>query len=112
MDFSLPVIAPPGAATLVSPNGSIATTTPAYTWNKVNASTWYYLWVSKVNGDGSLTTVHTLWYDSTVVCSGATCSKTPGGVTLTPGNYRWWIQTYSDAGGYGAWSAPMNFSLP
>jgi len=111
MDFSLPVIAPPGAATLVSPNGSIATTTPAYTWNKVNASTWYYLWVSKVNGDGSLTTIHTKWYDSTVVCGGATCSVTPVGVTLTSGNYRWWIQTWND-GGYGPWSTKMDYRTP
>ena len=111
MNFSLAVPAPPGMATLVSPNGSIATTTPAYTWNKVNASTWYYLWVSKVNGDGSLTTVHTKWYDSALVCSGATCSITPVGVTLTSGNYRWWIQTWND-GGYGPWSTRMDFSLP
>jgi len=112
MNFSLPVIPPPGPATLVSPTGAIVDTTPDYTWNKVNASTWYYLWVSKVNGDGSLTTVHTKWYDSLVVCSGPTCTVNPAGVTLTSGNYRWWIQTYSDDGGYGAWSSPMNFSLP
>ena len=111
-NFSLPAIPPPGAATLVSPNGAITDTTPVYTWNKVNASTWYYLWVSKVNGDGSLTTVHTKWYDSTVVCGGATCSITPVGVTLTSGNYRWWIQTFNDDSGYGLWSSPMNFSLP
>jgi hypothetical protein len=101
----------PGAATLVSPNGSIGTPTPAYTWNNLNTSTWYYLWISRVNGDGSLTTIHTKWYTSAEACSGATCTITPMGVTLTSGNYRWWIQTWSE-GGYGPWSTGMDFSLP
>ena len=111
MNFSVGITAPPGAATLVSPNGSIVDTTPTYVWNTASGATWYYLWVSKVNGDGSLTTVHTKWYESTAVCSGATCSITPAGVTLTNGSYRWWIQTWNDTD-YGPWSSPMNFSLP
>jgi len=108
MDFAPTV---PVAATLVSPNGSIVDTTPDYTWNKVNASTWYYLWISKVNDDGSLTTIHTKWYTSAQACGAATCTMTPVGVTLTSGNYRWWIQTWND-GGYGPWSSRMDFSLP
>jgi Zn-dependent metalloprotease len=112
MDFSVGITPPPGAAILVSPNGGIADTTPDFTWNKVNASSWYYLWVSRINTDGSLTTIHTKWYDSSSVCSGTTCSITPAGATLTGGNYRWWIQTYDDAGGYGPWSTKMDFSLP
>jgi hypothetical protein len=101
----------PGVATLVSPSGGITDITPTYTWNNVNASTWYYLWVSQVNGDGSFTTVHSKWYESTAVCSGATCSITPAGVTLSGGNYRWWIQTWNE-GGDGPWSTKMDFSLP
>jgi len=111
MTFNTPVVTPPGTAALISPNGSISDTTPNYTWNSVSGSTWYYLWVSKVNSDGSLTTAHTKWYDASVVCSGATCSISPDGVTLTSGNYRWWIQTWN-TGGYGPWSNLMNFSLP
>ncbi|HJR80937.1 MAG TPA: glycoside hydrolase domain-containing protein [Anaerolineales bacterium] len=109
-NFSLPTIDPPVVATLVSPNGSITDTTPEYTWDKVSASTWYYLWVSRINSDGSLTTMHTKWYDATAVCSGATCSITPAGITLTSGNYRWWIQTWNE-GGYGPWSSAMNFTV-
>ena len=111
MNFSLPIVTPPGVATLVSPNGGITDTTPTYTWNTVNAASWYYLWVSRVNNDGSFTTVHSKWYESSAACSGATCSITPAGVTLTSGNYRWWIQTWND-GGYGPWSTKMDFSLP
>jgi len=108
MDFSLEA---PGVATLVSPSGITINTTPTYTWNTVAGATWYYLWVSKVNDDGSLTTVHTKWYDASLVCTGPTCSITPAGVTLSPGNYRWWIQTWNDAG-YGPWSTKMDFSVP
>jgi cysteine-rich secretory family protein len=111
MNFSLSTIPLPGVATLVSPTGGITDTTPTYTWNKVNAATWYYLWVSQVNSDGSFTTVHSQWYESSAVCSGATCSITPAGVTLSSGNYSWWIQTWND-GGYGPWSTKMDFSLP
>jgi hypothetical protein len=111
LNFSLSTIAPPGVATLVSPTGGIIDMTPTYTWNNVNAATWYYLWVSQVNGDGSFTTIHSKWYESSAVCSGATCSITPAGVTLSGGNYRWWIQTWND-GGYGPWSTKMDFSLP
>ena len=35
----------PGAATLVAPTGTITDSTPAYSWNSVSGSTWYYLWV-------------------------------------------------------------------
>jgi hypothetical protein len=111
MNFSLSTIPLPGVATLVSPTGGITDTTPTYTWNNVNAATWYYLWVSQVNSDGSFTTVHSSWYESSAVCSGATCSITPAGVTLSSGNYSWWIQTWND-GGYGPWSTKMDFSLP
>jgi hypothetical protein len=110
MDFSVEIIAAPGVASLVSPAGTITDTMPTYTWSKVNAATWYYLWVSEVNTDGSLTTVHTKWYDASLVCSGATCTFSPT-VTLDTGSYRWWIQTWND-GGYGPWSTKMDFSLP
>jgi hypothetical protein len=111
MTFSTPSVSVPGVATLISPNGSISDTTPDYTWNSVSGATWYYIWVSRVNSDGSLTTIHNKWYDASLVCSGANCSVTPDGVTLTSGNYRWWIQTWNP-GGYGPWSSLMNFSLP
>ena len=110
MNFSLPVITPPGVATLVSPSGGITDAAPTYTWNTVNAASWYYLWVSQVNADGSFTTVHSKWYESTAACNGGTCSITPAGVTLSGGDYRWWIQTWND-GGYGPWSTRMDFTL-
>lgn len=115
MDFSLPVPKPPVAAALVSPVGSITNTQPMYTWDAVldspqgDAATWYYLWVSRVNADGTLSTVHNTWYVAASVCNGATCSFSPA-VTLSSGNYRWWIQTWNSAG-YGPWSSRMDFTV-
>jgi hypothetical protein len=105
MNFSVGTIPPPGAATLVSPNGSITDTTPTYTWNKVTAATWYYLWVNGPSG-----TVIQQWYESSAVCGASTCSATPS-VTLGGGNHQWWIQTWN-SGGYGPWSSGLSFSLP
>jgi hypothetical protein len=84
--------------------------TPTYSWNRVSSASWYYLWVNRINTDGSSTTVHAKWYTSAEACGGATCSITPVGITLSPGNYRWWIQTWNE-GGYGPWSSAMNFTL-
>ena len=109
-NFSVGTTVPPGMATLVLPSGATTDTTPAYTWNMVTSATWYYLWVSRVNTDGSLTTIHSKWYEATLTCSGGTCSITPIGVTLSSGNYRWWIQTWNDAG-YGPWTNAMNFTI-
>jgi hypothetical protein len=98
-------------ATLVSPSGITPSTTPTYTWNNVSDATWYYLWVSKVNDDASLTTIHTQWYTSAQACITGTCSITPAGVTLSAGNYQWWIQTWNEAGGYGTWTSATNFMV-
>jgi hypothetical protein len=98
----------PGKARLVSPSGSIATTTPAYTWNAVLSSTWYYLWVS----DGSGVARIQKWYTSAEAgCptgSGA-CSITPA-IPLAAGSFQWWIQTWNEKG-YGPWSDGMSFTI-
>jgi hypothetical protein len=102
--FSTPL--PPGKATLSSPNGSIGTNTPTYTWNEVADSTWYYLWVNGPSG-----TVIQQWYTSTDAhCNGSTCWVTPT-TTLTSGTYTWWVQTWNPAGS-GLWSDALNFSVP
>jgi len=49
----------PGKAILISPSGTIATSTPTYTWNAVPLATWYYLWVNdSANASGKITQ----WY--------------------------------------------------
>src|SRR5438876_5029593 len=56
LTFTVNSAVPPGAATLVTPSGSIATTTPTFTWNAVAAATQYLLWVDDSSGGRSRTT--------------------------------------------------------
>jgi hypothetical protein len=98
---------PPGKATLVSPNGSLAGGNPTYTWNQVSGATWYFLWVDGSNGN-----VFQKWYTSAQAnCNGTTCSVANATPNLSGGSYSWWIQTWNDAG-YGPWSDGLNFSFP
>jgi subtilisin len=102
MGFTVNAGAPPGAATLLSPSGTIGTSTPAYTWNVVAGATEYQIWV----GDASTPVIQT-WYQASTVCSGSTCSVTPS-TPLASGGYTWWIQTRGPTG-TGSWSAGMSF---
>ncbi len=104
---STSLAAPPPAATLVAPSGTVSTATPPYTWNAVTGATWYYLWVNDSTG-----TKITQWYRATDTGCGAgtgACSVTPS-TALAAGAATWWIQTYSP-GLYGPWSAAMTFTV-
>jgi hypothetical protein len=95
---------PLGAATLVSPTGSIGTNyTPTYTWDEVAGATWYRLYVSGPTGN-----VIDQWYEAAVVCAGGACSTTPD-TTLAGAAHIFWVQTWNPAG-FGEWSAGMNFT--
>jgi uncharacterized repeat protein (TIGR03803 family) len=107
MAFTVSASLPP-AATLISPSGSITTSTPAYTWNAVLGSTWYYLWVN----DASASPKIQQWYTAAQAgCASGTgtCSVTPS-VTLASGAAQWWIQTWNPSG-YGPWSTGMSFTV-
>jgi hypothetical protein len=104
MAFNVVLPPPPGAATLVSPNGNTTDTLPTYTWNAVSGATHYYLWVNDPSGN-----VIKLWYLASNVCSGGTCAvENP--TALKGGVHNWWIRTWN-AGGYGPWSAAMSFTV-
>jgi len=99
---------PPGAATLISPSGTISTRNPSYTWNAVPNATWFYLWVNDRTGAKIVT-----WYTAAQAgCTSGTgtCSVTPS-VALASGTAQWWIQTWNDYG-YGPWSTGMGFIVP
>ncbi len=55
---------PPTKASLVAPIGIINNNTPAYQWNAVDTSTWYYLWINDATG-----THFNKWYRASKVCS-------------------------------------------
>jgi len=107
MSFTVSIGGLPGKATLTSPNGTISTPTPTYTWNAVANSTWYYLWV-----DNNGTTKIQTWYTAAQAgCASGTgtCSATPA-TALVPGTGQWWIETWNEAG-YGPWSDAMSFAV-
>jgi hypothetical protein len=106
MSFTTPNTAPP-TATLVSPSGTITTTSPTYTWNAVSNSTWYCLYVNDSTGNKIQQ-----WYTAAAAgCASGTgtCSVTP--TTEVLGSCQWYIRTYNSAG-FGPWSAPLPFSTP
>ena len=107
MVFTVPAPVLPGKATLISPSGTIQTTTPAYTWNADSTSTWYYLWVDDSTGNRIKQ-----WY----AAAQAGCGSGTGTCSITPdvpvrGTSKWWIQTWSSVG-YGPWSTGMSFTAP
>lgn len=73
---------------------------PLFAWSPVSEATWYRVWLSR-NGETFLVE----WVE------GAT-EWTPPRNGLPGGSYQWWIQPWSRATGYGAWSAPASFRVP
>ncbi|HJR79459.1 MAG TPA: serine protease [Anaerolineales bacterium] len=101
-------VTPPGQATLNTPSGNTANTTPVYTWNAVSGAQWYYLWVNAPSGAGFIKQ----WFTATQAGCAAgtgTCSVTPT-TALANGSHTFWVQTWSSAG-YGPWSANLDFTV-
>jgi CSLREA domain-containing protein len=100
-----PQTSAPAAAILLSPSGPIPASLPAFRWKPVSGVTSYYLWVSTAQG-----TVFREWFRADVNCTPTQCwviSPVRLGYTA----HTWWVQTYNPTGGYGAWSAPKNFTV-
>jgi hypothetical protein len=99
----------PGKATLISPSGSISSSSPTYQWNAVSDATWYLLWVND-SKDQAKVNAWTRAADAGCGSGTGTCAVTPT-VALAAGACQWWIQTWNDAG-YGPWSDTMSFVVP
>jgi hypothetical protein len=99
----------PAAPIPVSPVGDIGTqTNPDFVWNVSPGAEWYQIWLSKNGGY-----VYSTWYDQSVICtsieSGTCTVNLP--VTLTAGLHSWWVQAWTFAGGYSAWSSETQFTV-
>ncbi len=95
----------PAAPTLASPLGAIDTFTPIYTWVHTPGATHYRLYVQDAAGNLK----HDQTYEASALCSGATCSVTPG-AQLGCGAHSWWVQGINEAGG-GPWSDEGQFTV-
>ena len=94
---------PPAAPTLVSPSGSISSTTPQFVWYVSPGATGYWMTVAKSNG--------TYVYNSAVTpsCNAYTCWITPS-LNLTDGDY-WYQITAGNSIGWGSASSQMSFAV-
>jgi hypothetical protein len=95
---------PPDAPTLISPSGTISTSTPTYKWNAVSGVSVFRLAVYSVDLS---TYVNQINVQATTICSGGTCSYKPSNV-LTQGNYRFFVRG-RNAVGWGDKSSWMKF---
>ncbi len=108
LDFSVSVPPnPPGAATPVSPSGSLPNklNTPIFAWSGVHEASAYRLAIRRADG----TSVFEQWVGADEACSGIKCQVTPA-LALAPGEYQWLVQTRND-GGNGLESNPLVFSI-
>jgi len=94
--------------TLISPNGNGNSNTPTYTWSSIPGSTWYYLWVDDSTGN-----VIKQWFTAASAgCANGetTCSVTPA-TALANGDATFWVKTYFNGNGNGAWSSALQFNV-
>jgi hypothetical protein len=98
-DTGTPAI--PAAPASVSPAGTVATTTPTYTWNASSGASSYYLVAQNTSGAAVSMSVSA----SAAGCaSGGTCSVTPSTPLANGVAYNWFVNASSTAG-TSAWSA-------
>ncbi len=105
VSFTVPL---PAKATPVFPSGDVPTHRfGGFGWSDVPGATWYYLWVNE--GSTNLTK---RWYRAEdLFCEEGSCgAPIPDAVDFEPGDYTWWVQTWSPAG-YGPWSDATKFTL-
>ncbi|MBE2268299.1 MAG: hypothetical protein IAE80_08715, partial [Anaerolinea sp.] len=95
---------------LIAPSGTTTNTNPAFHWGDVPGADSYYVWVDKVAGPGAGTHVADVWVNDAAVCDGFDCFADLG-LSLTPGYYTFWVQAWSNTGGYSLWSLGMDFAL-
>ncbi len=90
------------APVAVGPSGSTATRTPSYVWNTTTGAAWYLLEIT--DAGGTTRDYPVLPAES---CTSTLCTVTPP-IGMPLGSSHWQVRA-GNAGGGGAWSAPMAF---
>jgi hypothetical protein len=96
----------PDTPTPVSPNGTIAETTPTYTWQESARATQYKV---KVYDSASHELVNSGWLGTGSLCSGGICQYTSS-TALVAGDYSWQVRAQNTAG-FGDWSDTTSFTV-
>ncbi|MBF0444770.1 MAG: cadherin repeat domain-containing protein [Magnetococcales bacterium] len=98
-----------GGATPISPNGTVDTSAPTFSWTSAEDATHYKLVVLDSNG--------TEVSNYTTTASTASCAKgrafcSLNFINLDDGNYSWTVQSYSDVtGNYATVSSSLSFTI-
>ncbi|MBI4768083.1 MAG: S8 family serine peptidase [Deltaproteobacteria bacterium] len=106
-DMTSITLTPPAAATLISPSGTMALTSPTYSWSAVSTVTQYRLYIDDSTGNRE-----DQWYTAAEAgCASGTgtCSLTPS-IILAQGAGNWRIQT-RNSNGDGPWSSFLIFNI-
>jgi len=98
----------PPAPTLVSPSGTVTTTTPTYSWNAIVSATSYTLLVQNTSGVA-------VSVDLTPTAAGCgsgtgTCGFTPATALTNGATYNWFVRA-TNVGGIGPWGGPNGITV-
>ncbi len=107
-DDLLNIERPSDKVILISPSGSVSTSTPTYSWSAVLTASQYYLEVNDSAKAGRIQA----WYtakEAGCASGKGICSVSPA-TALANGAARWRVQTRNDSGD-GPWSEVMNFTI-
>ncbi|MBE2267782.1 MAG: S8 family serine peptidase [Anaerolinea sp.] len=111
-EWSLPLYftgtATTGTPTPIAPVGTTTATNPGFQFSDVTGADKYYVWVDNTGPGG--THVTDVWFDDSAICDGFNCYADLA-LNLGAGNYSWWVQAWSDTGGYSAWSSETVFTV-
>ncbi len=104
---------PPSKITLISPSGTIETSTVTFTWDEDDVATWYKLYVKNTSTNEKFVQ----WYEiennysgyPDVTCSGGKCSVTISS-QLEDGPHEWYVLGWNQNGN-GTWSNGINCTV-
>jgi hypothetical protein len=93
---------------LTSPTGALTSWNNSFHWTGISSAEYYHMELRNADNDA---VVLDQWFPLSV-CTGLNCAASPADTqNLVNGNYKWRLQTYSDAAGTTAWTNYLTFSL-
>ena len=89
----------------LSPQDTLTSITPSFTWQADTNVQWYRLWVADDND-----TIFTQWYNMRDICADNICVVQPNLQLANGVNYRWQVQA-TKPGAYSNWAGPAFFGV-